>query len=129
MLPMLLAPLASSQRADPPTFSLQAPASCTGAAAGYTCTSSAVVTGYSPTGCSMECHVEYCFTKTLTDPTHAECSTWHEHIPSPLSLGTGLSDGPVTMYSKYRTVEGLTLSVPSQYAAVTITLIDTAPKR
>jgi hypothetical protein len=48
LLSMLLAPLASAQRADPPTFGLEAPASCTGAAAGYTCTSSAVVTGYNP---------------------------------------------------------------------------------
>jgi len=127
MLPLLFAPPASAQRATAPTFGLQAPTSCTGALAGYTCTGSAQVTSYNPTYCGTDCHYEYCFSKTLSG-TYAVCSTWHESLPASISLGTGLADGStITIYSEYRFVEGETISVASQYGTASITLIDSVP--
>ena len=125
MLPLLFPPLASAQRAGPPTFGLQAPSSC-GAQSGYTCTGSVKITGYSPTTCGGNCHVEYCFSKTVSG-TYAVCNEWYESVPASISLGTSLVDGTYTIYSEYRTLEGETLSVPSLYGSASIILINTAP--
>jgi hypothetical protein len=129
MLPLLFAPPVSAQRDAAPTFGLQAPAtSCPGADPGYTCNSTAQVTGYSPTYCGTGCHYEYCFATTVSG-TYAVCSEWRESVPtSAISLGTGLGDGSTaTIYSEYRFVEGTTISQPSQYGTASITVINMVP--
>ena len=127
MLALLFAPTASAQRAAAPTFGLQAPTSCTGTDPGYTCTSSAQIINYSPTSClGGDCHLEFCFSKTLSG-SEVECNQWYENVPASISLGAGLSDGTVTIYSEYRTLVGGTLSLPSNYGTASIILINTAP--
>jgi hypothetical protein len=119
MLPLLFPPLASAQRADAPTFGLQAPSSCTGAQPGYTCTGSAQITSYSPTTCGEGCHVEYCFSRTVSG-TYAVCNEWYESVPASISLGSSLDDGTYTIYSEYCTL-GTTTPFGSFWATVTDT--------
>jgi hypothetical protein len=127
MLALLLSPLASAQRPSAPTFGLEAPSSsCTGAQPGYTCTGSAQVTDYSPTYCGIDCHYEFCFSKTETDG-YADCAHWFEGVPATISLGNNLSNGLITILSEYRKVVGTTIGLPSQYGTASITLIETAP--
>jgi hypothetical protein len=132
--------IACAQTQPPPTFTLSAPSSCTGADAPFTCSPIVNVVDWTAnpnlSSCGqLECHLEYCFGQTLyttgTDEGYINCpagSGWSNTLPSTYGIGvTTPPNGSYTVYPEYRVVAGGGPGTPCKPGSYTITRNETAP--
>jgi len=125
-----------------PSFGLQAPAACVGAASGYTCSATVNVSpafqlpssgiGYYGCNLNLDCHFEYCFS---ADPPHALVSgmigqgncLWQNSPKTYVTLDSAdYGNFTYNVYAEYRLVAGGSY-YPSWPATVSITLNETGP--